>query len=107
MKNIVTLKLTKQHLQSVIPAFQFFDFSDDRQGNIEKSICEQIFEKLLKKALNVKDKGNKKTFTVNFQFYEAATFDNYLSKIHNNLYSKESLEGANLLSIYLQLNSKI
>lgn len=107
MKNIVTLKLTKQHLQSVIPAFQWFEFTDNNQGKIDKSICEQILEKIIKKAFNVKDKSSKKPFSINFQYYEAATFDNYLCKIHNNLYSKESLEGANLLSIYLQLNSKL
>lgn len=107
MKNIVILKFTKYQLQSVIQAFQFFEFNNDQQGKIDKSICEQILEKFIKKAFANKDKNFKKPFSINFQYYEAATFDNYLSKIHRNIYPKESECGNDLLIIYLQLNPKI
>ena len=51
------LKFTKCQLQSVIQAFQYFEFISDQQGKIDKSICEQILEKFIKKAFANKDKN--------------------------------------------------
>lgn len=101
-----SIKITIQTLHAINKLWALIEFEDNLQGKTDRSICEFVAQKMLKKQFSKIGKPADVEFKIEFLFFEAIAIERALRVSMYRRYEPGSSELNSVMKFVNELNQK-